>query len=171
MGTDDSASAAKVTKKKQRDAQRAADNRARAHIARWRSLVKRLRYDRIWMPMWTALMRSRMSPKRDARRKIRAVLWQEWTRPQFGGGESSATSFGVASRGRMSHRDVYILRRARVVMDQAFGPEEAFGPSDFMSEDQMLQAAIEASLISTSAETRDGDHSGATRDLHEGFWG
>lgn len=126
-----------------------------------------LKYDHIVSPVWTHHLRSRMSPKRDARRKIRAALWQEWTRPQFDGGEASATPFGERSPlGQMSHRDRFILRRARAVMDQAF-PEEAFGPSDFMSEDQMLQAAIEASLISTSAETRDGDRSGATRDLSE----
>ena len=76
-----------------------------------------LKYDHIVSPVWTHHLRSRMSPKRDARRKIRAALWQEWTRPQFDGGEASATPFGERSPlGQMSHRDRYILQRARAVM-------------------------------------------------------
>merc|ERR1719149_194175 len=71
-------------------------------------MVKRMRYEYIWMPMFTQFMRASMSPKRDARRKIRAALWQEWTRPQFDGGGTSAEPFGEPSPlGLMSHRDRY----------------------------------------------------------------
>jgi len=122
--------------------------------------------------MWTELMRSRMSPKRDARRKLRAVLWREWTRPQFDGDGVSLAPFGESSPlGLESHRDRFILQRARAVMAQAFPEprrEAPFGPEDFQSEDQMLQAAIEASLMDTPpSETRGGDRTPPTRRLDE----
>ena len=69
--------------------------------------------------------------------------------------------------GLMSHRDRYILRRASSVMAQAF-PQGVFGPEDFGSEEQMLQAAIEASLISTPLETRgEADRTSTSRSLEE----
>ena len=152
--------AARVTKKAERDAQRAAANRSRKRIGRWASLVKRLRYERIWMPVWTEWQRSRMRPECDARRKIRAAFWQEWTRPQFAGG--SAKRLGL-----LSGRDRFILAKADALMAKAFPfPGDApFGPGDFQSEDAMLQAAIAASLLNTSLETQDGDRTDGTRSL------
>ena len=41
--------AAKSNKKEERDARRASENRARARVARWRSLVKRLIYNHVWI--------------------------------------------------------------------------------------------------------------------------
>ena len=159
------------SKKKERDDRRAAANRSRRSIARWLMFVKRLKYHHIWSPMWTELLRSQMSPKRDARRKIRAAFWKEWTRPQFDGGGTSMAPFGEQSAlGLQSLRDRYILRRARALMARAYPepcPESPFGPEDFQSEDQMLQAAIEASLMDTPAETRGGDRTAATRNLDE----
>ena len=52
-------------------------------------------------------MRSRMSPRRDARRRLRSVLWQEWTRPQFGGRDVDPVL------GLTSHRDECIRARVR----------------------------------------------------------
>ena len=46
-------------------------------------------------------------------------------------------------------------------------PEAPFGPEDFQSEDQMLQAAIEASLMDTPAENPGGHRTTATRSLDE----
>ena len=66
----------------------------------------------------------------------------------------------------MSHRDRYILRRASSVMAQAF-PQGVFGPEDFGSEEQMLQAAIEASLTDTPMENRGDDHIVETRKFNE----
>ena len=158
---------ARTNKKTERDVQRAADNRASKRIARWKQMVKRMRYEYIWMPVFTQFMRASMSPKRDARRKIRAALWQEWTRPQFDGGGTSAEPFGEPSPlGLMSHRDRYILRRASSVMAQAF-PQGVFGPEDFGSEEQMLQAAIEASLTDTPMENRGDDHIVETRKFND----
>ena len=168
MDTSGSRAVTATTKKGQRDALRAAANRARKRIARWHSLAKRLRYDRIWMPVWTEMMRSRMSPKRDARRKIRAALWQEWTRPQFEGGGASSAPFGEPSPlGLLSHRDRYILRRAHALMHVSF-PDEPLAEEErvaFQAEDQMLQAAIEASLMEMSPETRGSDRTAETRSL------
>ena len=169
---DTGASRAVTNNKAQRDALRAAANRARKHTARWRTFARRLRYAHIAMPVWTEWMRSQMSPKRDARRKLRSVFWRAWTLRHIDGGGSSAAPFGETSPlGLQSHRDRFILRRARAVMAQAF-PEPSsaapFGPEDFMSEEQMLQAAIEASLISTPSETRgEADRTSTSRSLEE----
>lgn len=46
-------------------------------------------------------------------------------------------------------------------------PEPPFGPEDFQSEDQMLQAAIEASLMDTPMETRGGDRTATTPTVDE----
>lgn len=106
------------------------------------------------------------------RRKLRSVFWRAWTLRHIDGGGSSAAPFGETSLlGLQSHRDRFILRRARAVMAQAF-PEPSsaapFGPEDFMSEEQMLQAAIEASLISTPSETRgEADRTSTSRSLEE----
>lgn len=116
------------------------------------------------MPVWTEWKRSRLSPKRDARRKIRAAFWQEWTRPQFAGGQSSRVA-GPSPLGLLSHRDKYILRRADVLMDAAFAPGY-FGPMDFQSEEAMLQAAIVASLKDSTSETQgEDDRTDGTRSL------
>jgi hypothetical protein len=56
-------------------------------------------------------MRSHMSPRRDARRRLRSVLWQEWTRPQFGGSDVDPVARSVL--GLTSHRDECIRARVR----------------------------------------------------------
>ena len=168
--SDDADEPARATKKAQRDAQRAQANRARVREARWRAFAKRLRYDHIVMPVWTQHMRSRMSPRRDARRKLRGVLWREWTRPQFEMGGGSAAPFGeTSSLGLLSHRDRYILRCANALMHRAF-PDEPIDPmvrDDLHLEDQMVQAALLASLEDTPSETQGGGRTDATRSLSE----
>ena len=69
------------------------------------------------MKVFTAWMRSRMSPNRDAKRKLRAVFWREWTRPLPDAGESSAAPSGESSAlGMLSRRDSFILRRANALV-------------------------------------------------------
>jgi len=97
-----------------RNVRRAQEFQALKHVQqRQLPLVHRvLRTDRrkIRDYVWTCWMRSRMSPKRDARLKLHDLLWRAWTTPQFG---SSSTR-------DLSHRDVYRrerFREARAQMD------------------------------------------------------
>jgi len=149
------AAAATKNKKQQRDALRAQENRVRKRMACWRRLVLRMTIRPQRDAVWTEWMRSRMSPKCDARSRVRDAFWQEWTRPQFAGGSA-------ARLGLMSHRDRYILGRADALMDRYF-PEL----TNKEHEDQMLQAAIQASLMTMPAETRGSSHTHATRSLDE----
>ena len=88
---------------------RASENRARApRVARWRSLVKRLIYDHVWMPLWKQMLCNKQVPKRDLRRKMRDALWAEWRRKPFDSGESSLAPPSNSSR--LSHRDRWLLR-------------------------------------------------------------
>lgn len=167
--------AAKSNKKEERDARRASENRARARVARWRSLVKRLIYDRIWMPLWKQMLRENQGPKRDARRRMRDALWAEWRRKQFDSGESSSAP--PSDSRRLSHRDRWLLRRASK-------PRPSTPPTDWQlqtavwltdaadagltadaAEEELLAQAIAESLeavTDTDAETR-SDRSAATR--------
>ena len=167
---DTGAAPAGAAKKKQRDLRRAQANRANKAVARWQSLAKRLKYDHVVMPVWTHFMRSRMSPKRDARRKLRDVLWREWTRRQFDAAESSTAPLGTRSPlGLLSHRDRYILRRADALMLHVFPdePVDADMAAALVDEEYDLQEAIAASLMTTPSVTQGDDHntSAATRSL------
>ncbi len=91
METDDRATPVKSTKMLQRDAQRLKEFRGRQIAKRWGHLAFKFHYTVVW--------RNWLSTRHDARRKLGAGLWREWTRPQFDGGCTLA--------GRLSHRDVY----------------------------------------------------------------
>jgi len=99
METDDRATPVKSTKMLQRDAQRLKEFRGRQIAKRWGHLAFKFHYTVVW--------RNWLSTRHDARRKLGAGLWREWTRPQFDGGCTLA--------GRLSHRDVYIRGRARTL--------------------------------------------------------
>ena len=53
-------------------------------------------------------MRSTFSPRRDARRKIRAAFWGAWSKREFKLSDERANG----PLGLCSHRDVYIYRKA-----------------------------------------------------------
>lgn len=115
------------SKKQQRDAARAEANRAlkaSPQMARWQLLTRRL----LWTArkstcntVWTAWMRSRTPEARlETRRKLRGLLWREWTRPQIEPPPSPslppgcrALPAGLQVLGARSLRDEYILTRAR----------------------------------------------------------
>ena len=70
----------RATKKAERDARRRAEHQPRHVLTRWATLAARsLHASRRTLRdgVWTAWMRSNLSPKRDARRKIRAAFWNE----------------------------------------------------------------------------------------------
>ena len=162
--------AAKSNKKEERDARRAAENRTRMRVARWRSLVKRLKYDRVWFPLWKQMRLDSQGPKRDARRRMRDALWAEWRRKQFDLG---------ASR-RLSHRDRWLLRRSKPrppTPPTDWELQEAVWLSDAAdagltadaAEDELLARAIAESLedvTNKDAENR-SDRSTATESLHQ----
>ena len=87
-----------------RDAQRAQDFQALKRVQqKWLPLVLRLvravrrkLLDGVKVQVW----RARLSPKRDARRKLRDLLWRAWVVPH-GGGCSSAIR-------ELSLRDMYL---------------------------------------------------------------
>lgn len=179
-------------KKKQRDAARAQENRARKCIARWRTLMRRMHWARA-QAVFVPWMRARLSPKRDARRRLRAVFWQAWTRPRFAvdDGDGSCSSAPPSRLGRLSHRDVYIRARAQRVEtlarnngyvrdglslqdDVAIMSIHAAdaGLSAEEAEEKMIAVAIEESLAADTVpptENRGGGHSPtrSTRDLYE----
>jgi len=119
------------SKKQQRDAKRAEADRAlktSPWLARLELLTKRL----LWSARkatcdaaWTAWMRSR-SPEAqlETRRKLRGMLWREWTRPQIAPPPPPslppgcrALPAGLQVLGARSLRDEYILARARAFTD------------------------------------------------------
>jgi len=119
------------SKKQQRDAQRAEDDRAlRASpfMARWKLLTQRLvwRANRLLLDStftsWRLLRQS-------ARQKIRRAVWREWTRPHIEppthigppGSRLRAKSQGLLVLGLRSHRDDYILARARALARHCTG--------------------------------------------------
>lgn len=117
------------SKKQQRDADRAEAHRAlkaSPPMARWKLLVQR----QLWTARkatcnaaWTAWMRSRTPEARlEVRRKLRGLLWREWTRRQIeppllpplpAGCKRLAD--GLQVLGARSLRDEYILARARAL--------------------------------------------------------
>ena len=124
------------SKKQQRDAKRAEANRAlmaSPQLARWQLLAQRL----LWTArkvacstVWTAWMRSRTPEARlEARRRVRNVLWCEWTRPHIEPPPVTVLSpeatrmgmrvgppSGLQILGARSLRDEYILKRARALL-------------------------------------------------------
>jgi len=128
METDGSASAKTASKKQQRDARRLQEyqeaKRAPQSVARWQLLAQRM----LWTArkdscnaVWTRWMRSRTPEAQlEARRKLRSLLWREWTRPQIDP-PSTPTSLpgghvlpmGLQVLGARSLRDEYVLARVR----------------------------------------------------------
>ena len=126
---DTAESALPQSKKQLRDAQRAKDDqalRASPFMARWTLLTRRL----VWNARRTirdsthsAWKRSRTPEAQlEARRKWRALLWREWTRPRFVPPPMPALPAGcvriltgVQVLGARSLRDEYLLSRARAL--------------------------------------------------------
>jgi len=168
----------RATKKAERDARRRAEHQQRHVLTRWATLAARsLRASRRTLRdgVWTASawMRSNLSPKRDARRKIRAAFWNEWTRPRF------SCKIGPPSLNPWSHRDRYIWEKALVLSNQLgklglinnragdpqTNPLSDDGASD---DDEEMQAAIAASLLDSPAPGSPGaGPSGTTRSLED----
>lgn len=115
-----------LSKKQQRDADRAKDHRALKAspiTARWKLLVQRT----LWAArkascdaVWTAWMRTRVEARLEVQRKLRNLLWREWTRPQIEPPPLSRAPKGCVSiptglqiLGARSLRDEHILARAR----------------------------------------------------------
>ena len=110
------------SKKQQRDADRRHDHVPKGCVASWLHLTQAALRRSRWQEcqaVWTVWMRSRLSPRRDARRKLRLAFWREWTRPQFepNPGIPATADYprqlGFADLGRRSHRDEYLLQRVR----------------------------------------------------------
>ena len=118
-------------------------------------------------------MRSNLSPKRDARRKIRAAFWNEWTRPRF------TCKDGPPSLAPWSHRDRYIWAKALVLTKQLgkiglIRMRDSHGRTTNPlsdgdeSDDEGMQAAIAASLQYSPAPGSSGaGPSGTTRSLED----
>ena len=116
MDTDGGARHEQQSKKQLRDARRLQDfQEQRKKAERWLPLVTP--YLRIvrWnhaQSVWTAWMRRSLSPRRDARRRLRALLWRAWTQQRLGHldtGEDPTTHARLG--GLLSHRDCFILQR------------------------------------------------------------
>ena len=117
------------SKKQQRDERRAKDDqalRASPFMARWTLLTQRLVRDArrtILDSTHLAWKRSRTPEAQlEARRKWRALLWREWTRPRFVPPPMPALPAGcvriltgVQVLGARSLRDEYLLSRARAL--------------------------------------------------------
>ena len=117
------------SKKQQRDEQRAKDDqalRASPFIARWKLLTQRLTQNARQATLdstHAAWKRSRTPEAQlEARRKWRALLWREWTRPRFVPPPMPALPAGcvriptgVQVLGARSLRDEYLLSRARAL--------------------------------------------------------
>jgi len=100
-------------KKQQRDALRRQQFHARLAQERWLRLVGT--YCRSWrwqmcQDVWTTWMRAR---------KLRTLLWREWTRPQFEATPAIPETadfdrqLGSKDLGLRSHRDEFMLKRVR----------------------------------------------------------
>ena len=121
----DTGDAAVLTKKQQRDATRRLEFRTKKRIKCWQHLTSSVLRRSRWQAgqdVWTKWMRDRL--RGGPRRKLRSLLWREWTRPQFDGTPALPESadfprqVGFAGIGRRSHRDVFILERARARCNQ-----------------------------------------------------
>ena len=149
---------ARRAKKQQRDAARRevflASKRAERSWATLSFLAVRAARAKYRSDIWTAWMRSRMSPRRDARRRLRSVFQQEWTRPQFGGSAVDSVL------GLTSHRDEFYQAKAKRI-EAALEERTAAKLREYLPEDVEdelvefattgfdpieIQAAISASL-------------------------
>ena len=129
MDTTDSAQATKLSKKQHRDTQRAKEHQALCaspSTARWKLLTQKLvwRAHRIILDStFTAWRLSRTPEARlEVRRKLRSLLWREWTRARTDapssptappGSRMVVIPTGMQVLGSRSLRDDYILARAR----------------------------------------------------------
>jgi hypothetical protein len=157
--------ATRSTSKQLRDARKLEEFLERKRAERWLRFVQPLLKTDRWkhqQSVWTTWMRSRPSPKRDARRKLRDVFWRAWTRREHG----SSTDDPVL--GQTSWRDEYIRAKARLLCRRYIEPEVALrnlgmAPSDAVLDEMSdfglsgfdphdVQAAITASLRSASGE-------------------
>ena len=122
-----------LSKKQQRSARRLQEHRGKMRAEpepgqpglvaeRWHTLTQAALRRSRWQQsqaVWTQWMRARLSPRRDACRKLRLAFWREWTRPQFAPGPGISETadperqLGFADLGPRSHRDEYILKLAR----------------------------------------------------------
>jgi len=146
------------SKKQQRDAERLQKWKAKQPASQWTARWLLLAKPLLWQvrrthldSTFTAWMRSRL----EARRKLRSLLWQEWTRPHIPppshigppGSRLRARSQGLLVLGLRSCRDEYILKRAR-----AFAPH-CSGGSREISGWLRQYAAMADSMASSGAAT------------------
>ena len=112
-------------------------------------------------------MRNSLSPKRDARRKIKRAFWLEWTKRQF-----KPTDEWAAPLGLCSYRDRYIYSRAGALADQlmlhGLIAQRMVPSADLADEDNPelqadLQAAIAASLADTDTRSPGAGPSGVQK--------
>lgn len=153
MDTDGSAQAVKLSKKQQRDAQRAKEDqalRASPSTARWKLLTQHLvRNARRTIRDSThdAWKRSRTPEAQlEARRKWRALLWREWTRPRFVPPPMPVLPAGcvripsgVQVLGARSLRDEYLLSRARA-LSRAAGISVSYDIARWLRQPGLRQA-------------------------------
>jgi hypothetical protein len=152
--------ATRSTSKQLRDARKLEEFLERKRAQRWLRLVQPLLKADRWthqQSVWTAWMRSRLSPKRDARRRLRDIFWRAWTHRDGGALQVVDPVLGLTS-----HRDEYYRAKARTLVRRYIEPEvarrnlretgadivmddmEDFGLTGFDPQD--VQAAITASL-------------------------
>ena len=153
MDTYGSAQAVKLSKKQQRDAQRAKDDqalRASPSTARWKLLTQHLVHNArrtIRDSTHDAWKRSRTPEAQlEARRKWRALLWREWTRPRFVPPPMPALPAGcvriltgVQVLGARSLRDEYFLSRARA-LSRAAGISVSYDIARWLRQPRLRQA-------------------------------
>lgn len=188
MDTDGNADAVTASKKKkdERSALRRAQHVPRRCAERWATFVARAMWAARRQRLdatFTAHMRSRMSPQRDAHRKLhrlgwrawarhcrlqwrlRCLLWRSWTHRCQDVPSSSTLPTGL---GKISRRDAYIHDRAQRLVPQLIQHGLIAGTSDAdpADEDAELQEAIRLSLADSNARSP-GGRTASTRSLDE----
>lgn len=188
MDTDDDARAVAAAKKEERDTLRREQHVPRRCVERWASLVGRAGWTARKQhadATFTAWMRSRMSPQRDAQRKLqrlgwhawlrhrgllwrlRCLLWRAWTHRWLVA--SKSTPIPANNLGRFSCRDAYIYNKCCAMTPELIrhGIISSYDtdPVD-EEEDAELQEAISRSLTDHTARNP-GGRTASTRKLHE----
>ena len=149
----DTRGATQQSKKQQRDVRRAMAFQARPtspSTARWKLLTQRLTQNArqaILDSTHAAWKRSRTpEAQREARRKWRALLWREWTRPRFAPPPMPVLPAGcvriltgVQVLGARSLRDEYFLSRARA-LSRAAGISVSYDIARWLRQPRLRQA-------------------------------